>query len=351
MSDLNTKRQAIRKVVILAIQQGKAEEDGFTAAARKVEIAELFEEETEYDVEGWSVTELFDITQGVTWGGEGCEEIYVVDKTVASMLESKLVYKTIGGRDITSYTLDWKGKYLVFPYLKSASKWMPAFRHPTLGGDDALDFSEPISNYEKGKDVEAILTYRIAKNIVGFPNTAKYLIKHYSKLEKREFENKKLEEYNKCWYEYHRPRTPTLVTKPKIVCKRVMKTPAFALDEKGYLPRDSVMSITPRKKFNELRENLQKVLRNEVTTIQALEYSLKFLNSEVFQELLEKRRSKKRGGYPIIDERLLGRFRIPKVTMKDVSAVKEILKGNEKTINLRALYRLQKKSQAELPKS
>lgn len=293
MSELTAKREAIRKVVILAMQQGKAEENGFAAIARKVDIAELFEEETKRDVEGWVVTELFDVTQGVTWGGEGCEEIYVVDKTVASTLESKLVYKTIGGRDIGSTAIDWRGKYLVFPYLRIASRWMPAFRHSTLGGDDALDFSQPISNYEKGKDVEAILNYRIAKNIVAFPRTAKYLIKHYSKLEKREFEGKKLSGYNKCWYEYHRPRTPILVMRPKIVCKRVMKTPAFELDERGYLPRDSVMSIIPRKKFDELRENLEKVLRSEITVIQALEYSLAFLNSELFQEVLEKEDQRK----------------------------------------------------------
>jgi len=333
------------------MKEGKAEENGFSATARKVGIAELFEEKTECNFDGWSVTELFDVTQGVTWGGEGCEELYVVDKTVALTLESKLVYKTIGGRDISSCNIDWEGKYLVFPYLKSASKWIPAFRHPTLGGDDSLDFSRSVSNYEKGKDVEAILNYRIAKSIVAFPSTAKYLIKHYNKLEKREFEGKKLSEYNKCWYEYHRPRTPTLTAKPKIVCKRVMKTPAFALDEEGYLLRDSVMSIIPRKKFDELRKNLANVLRSQITIIQALEYSLAFLNSESFQELLEKRRSKKRGGYPILDERLLERLTVPKVATKDASIVRKILKGNAKATDLRVLYRLRKSNQTEFPAS
>lgn len=348
MSGLAAKREAIRRVVLGAIEKAKAQENGFTAISRKIGIAELFEEKIATSIDGWPVTELFDVVQGVTWGGEGCEEIYVIDKAVASSLESKLLYRTVGGRDIGANVIDWKGECLVFPYIKSRSKWIAAFRHSNLGGDDALDFSRPISNYEKGKDVGAILNYRIATGIVDFPNVAKYLVQYYNKLEQREFEGKKLSQYHKCWYEYHRPRTPILITKPKIVCKRLMRTPAFALDEKGYLPRDSVISLIPKKKLDDLSKNLEKILQSKIAVVQALKYSLAFLNSELFQVLLDQRRSKKRGGYPIVDERLLQRFSIPKVTTKDSDAARKILQGVAETADFRSLCRQQKKNQTEL---
>lgn len=348
LSDLSAKRETIRKVVLSAIKGGKAEKNGFLAVSKKVKLEELFEEKTSTEIDGWPIAELFDVTQGVTWGGEGCEEIYVVGKGIASSLESELVYRTIGGRDISATKIDWKEEYLVFPYIKAALKWLPAFRLASLGGDDALDFSIPISDYEKGKDTTSKLDYRTARNLVKFPKVANYLTKHYDKLEQREFEGKRLSQYNKSWYEYHRPRTPELISKPKIVCKRVMKKPAFALDDKGYLPRDSVISMIPKKKMDELRSNLEKVLHEKLTTAQVLKYSLTFLNSELFQEILTQRRSKKRGGYPIVDERLLEKFSIPKIKAKDLDSTKKILTGKSEEVNLRDLYRPLDHTQAKL---
>ena len=338
----------MRKVVLSAIERGKAEKNGFLAVSRKVKLEELFEEKISIEIDGWPIAELFDLTQGVTWGGDGCEEIYVVGKDIASSLESDLVYRTIGGRDISANRIDWKEEYLVFPYIKVSSKWIPAFRLASLGGDDALDFSIPVSDYEKGKDTPSKLKYRTAKNLVKYPKVASYLTRYFDKLEQREFEGKRLSQYNKSWYEYHRPRTPELIAKPKIVCKRVMKEPAFALDKTGYLPRDSVISMIPKKKMEELRDNLEKVLHDKVTTVQTLKYSLTFLNSELFQEALSQRRSKKRGGYPIVDERLLEKFSIPRIKAKDTHSAKKILAGKSEDINLRGLYRPLNNPQAKL---
>jgi hypothetical protein len=348
LNDLSGKRENIRKVVLSAIGSGKAKNNGLLGTSRKVKLDELFEETTSTNIDGWLITELFDLIQGVTWGGEGCEEIYVVDKDVALSLESELLYKTVGGRDISASKIDWKENYLVFPYIKAVSKWTPAFRNTSLGGDDALDFSIAVSDYEKGKDIKSRLNYRIAKNLVQFPNVANYLAKNYERLEQREFEGKKLSQYNKSWYEYHRPRTPQLISKPKIVCKRVMREPAFAIDEKGYLPRDSVISMIPRKKINELKSNLESVLRHKLTTVQVLEYALAFLNSDLFQELLTRRRSKKRGGYPIVDERLLEKFGLPKIKVKELDSAKKILAGKSDEVSLRDLYKPIKKTQMKI---
>ena len=338
----------MRKVVLRALEKRKVKANNFVAISRKIKLQELFEEESISAIDGWSITELFDANQGVTWGGSGCLDIYVVDKTMASSLESRVMYKTISGGEISAHKIDWERKYLVFPYIRSKSTWVRAFLHPSLGGDDALDFSIQVSNYEKGKDVQARLNYRIAKNIVNFPNAASYLVRYYKKLESREFEGEKLSHYNKSWYEYHRPRTPKLISKPKIVCKRMMKTAAFALDDTGYLPRDSVIALLPKEKLDDLRKNLEKVLQHKVTIAQTLEYTLAFLNSQMFQELLERRRSKKRGGYPIVDERMLQCFIIPRPSSKKAKKIEKILEGDVENVTLEDLCMPARKKQTKL---
>ena len=348
MSAEDTENGIIRKVVLKAIKDGKAQINGIRASMKKVSISELFEEKELHNFDGWSVTELFEIEQGVTWGGENCMEIYLVGKEVAGNLEQKLVYKTIGGRDIKAGRIEWREKYLIFPYVRVKSKWVPAFRNPSLGGDDALDFTKPVSNAEKGKDVIGKLKYRIAKGLVNYPLVASYFVEHYEKLENREFEEKKMSSYNKGWYEYHRPRKVNLLKKPKIVYKRVMKEPAFAIDQRGYLPTDSVGSMTPKNKFIELKANIESILNREVSVEQVLGYVVAFLNSDLFCEVLEHRRSKKRGGYPIVDERLMERLTIPRATDKDVSIINKIMQGNADGKDLRVLCRPSRKKQVKL---
>lgn len=348
MSDLVTKRKEMHKVVLVALQKGRSKTKNFVATCKRIRLGELFEEERVTDIDGWTIPELFDTNQGVTWGGSECKDIYVVDNKVASSIESGVVHKTIGGKDISAFKIKWEGKFLVFPYVKSKTKWIRAFQHPTLGGADALDFSIQLSNYEKGKSIQAKLKYRIAKNVVSFPNAASYLVKHYDKLEQREFEEKTLSQYNKSWYEFHRARTPKLITKPKLVCKRLMRSAAFALDNTGYLPRDSVISMIPKEKLHDLKKSLEAALRHGVTIRQTLHYTLAFLNSEMFQELLEKRRSKKRGGYPIVDERLLQSFTIPRPNTKHAKMIEKIVQRRLENINLRDLCMPSKKRQTKL---
>lgn len=339
MNDLPEKREQMRRVVLKALKTGKAKNDSFSAIRRKISLEELFEEETKSAFEGWPVSKYFDIKQGVTWGGLKCEDIYVVDKKAASSLESKCVFRTIGGKDIDANKINWGQKYLVFPYIGAKSRWIPAFKHPNLGGDDALDFSRQLSRYERGKDVHDILEYRIAKDLVDFPKLASYLVEHYTKLEQREFEEKKMSEYGKSWYEYHRPRTPRLITRRKIVGRRLMKTPAFALDRTGYLPRDSVISLIPKRNFEELRKRFEKALRHKVTKNQMLSFTLAMLNSEMFQELLKRKRSKKRGGYHMIGERLLNRFFLPRPNQENSREIERVFQGQIEDLDVKEIYK------------
>ena len=331
------KRRKIREAVMQAVQKGKVDLGDIIAISRKVSIQELFEEERVY-ANGWIITDLFDIKQGVTWGGYRCESIYVLEEKQASMLESEIVWKTIGGRNIKPWRIEWNGKYLLFPYVKRGKKWVRAFQSPKLGGVDVLDFSVILNPYEKGKSIEEILNFRIAQRLVPYPKAATYLVSHYEDLSKRIFEGKNLSEYGKSWYEYHRPRAPSIVTKPKIVGKRMMKEPSFAIDTVGYLPRDSVISLIPKSRFKELKKQLSKITKTKISNEQALKYVLFFLNSEIFSRLLSKRRSKKRGGYPIIDERLMRLFVVPFPSDKFAEDIKAIINRQTPKNNASKFY-------------
>jgi F420-0:gamma-glutamyl ligase-like protein len=136
------------------------------------------------------------------------------------------------------------------------------------------------------------------------------------------------------WYEYHRPRTPLVIRKPRIVGSRLVKMARFALDSNGFLPRDSVVVITPKQKaFKNLKSSLGKTLGRKVSEDEVLLYILAFLNSETFDQLLIEKISKKRGGYPIIDERLLKRLGIPMPTRASKNIVKKLLELVKKAVS------------------
>jgi len=334
---LSEKRKEIREVVIQALSKGHATLGSMQAQLRKVTIGELFEEEEEVKACGWAIPEIFDIKQGVTWGGEGCENIFVLDEKTALSLEPELVKKTIGGEDISPWKIIGE-KYLLFPYIASGNKWVAAFRNPKIGDVDVLDFSITLHPYEKGKNILDILNFRTAQGIIPFPKTASYLVSNFAKLSQRIFEGKSLAEYNKSWYEYHRPRNPSILTSPKIVCKRMMKEPTFTLDDKGYLPRDSVICLIPKGQVNVIQNELTKIVGEPVNQEEVLNYILYFLNSTVFATLLAKRRAKKRGGYPIVDERLLQKFIIPKPSAKYSKEIKQIIKCESTNIDANEFY-------------
>jgi hypothetical protein len=274
------------------------------------------------------LTEFVDILQGVTWGGEGSEKIFWLSKNEVTKLEleSELLFKGIGGKDVKKWRIDWGGHYILFPYKSVKSSWIRAFKIDDNDKikskiDDALDFTKCIDDFEcmimkenisENEKIKSILNHRIALGLIRYPNVAVYLAQYYQQLRGRDFEGKPIEQYNKMWYEYHRPRTPELISKPKIVSPRLTKVARFALDTYGYLPRDSVVSIIPKRvSFGKLKDALSKVLGREVTEEEVLMYILAFLNSKPVDQLLSERVSKKRGDYVTIDEKLLQSICIP----------------------------------------
>jgi hypothetical protein len=290
--------------------------------------------------------EFIDILQGVTWGGEGPEKIFwLSEKEVTELrLESELLFKGIGGEDVKKWRIEWRGYYILFPYKVVGSSWIQAFKIGDKAKsqiDDALDFTKCVDDFEctimqenipENEKIKSILNHRIALGLIRYPNVAAYLAQYYQQLRSRVFEGEPIEQYNKMWYEYHRPRTPELVSKPKIVSPRLTKVARFALDTHGYLPRDSVVALIPKRdSFSKLKSVLKKVLGREIAEEEALMYILTFLNSKPVDQLLSERVSKKRGGYVIINEELLQNICIP-IPAKNHREIVEKLLGLVKNV-------------------
>ena len=348
--NLSLMRKAIKDLVKEAIQRLQSSEstelelEGFKVYASWYPMLSLLEPATAFSKVGEPLTKFVDILQGVTWGGKGAEKVFVLNEEDVKRwkLEPDIVYRCIGGDDIERWCIKWKRKCLLFPYVVRGEKWSRAFEVEGRGITeptnlkDSLDFESPIDDVEckvlhqglpESERIKRMLEHRIALGLVRYPNAATYLIQHYQLLRGRTFEGKTLSQYGKMWYEYHRPRVPTLTYKPKIVGPRLMKTAKFALDTHGYLPRDSVIAIVPKRgAFEGLVDSLEKVLGRKPSEEEALMYVLAFLNSEIFNRLLAEKISKKRGGYPIVNEELLQRLSIPLPTEADRDTCKRLLR-------------------------
>jgi len=337
---LAEKRREIKRLTLKVIRDEKdSVSRHFKAAYEIMEPEALFEETILMRASGWKVTELFVPRQGVTWGGEGCASFFVVDESVATELEPELIHKTIGGKDIQTGKIVWTGDCLVFPYIARQQRWITAFRNPNLGGVDSLDFDENVDQSEKGQKPEWKLKNRIARKYVPFPKTAEYLFRSYDVLSKRIFKDKPLSDYKKMWYEYIWQRDPSIASKNKIVCPRLTRTARFAIDNYGYLPRDSTISLLPKGQFYELKDIISKVVRKPISDERALTYVSAFLNSQVFNELLTSKRAKKRGGYPMVGEKMLRRFIIPRPQPEQVRQVKSILSGRFEQKDVDVFYK------------
>lgn len=286
------------------------------------------------------LTEFVDVLQGVTWGGKGSERIFWLseEEVTKHRLEGELLFKGIGGEDVKKWRVEWRGYYILFPYKVVEDSWVRAFKindEAKSRVGDALDFTKCIDDFEcrimqanipEDEKIKSMLDRRIALGLIRYPNTATYLVQYYRQLRSRVFEEKLIEQYNKMWYEYHRPRTPKLVSKPKIVSPRLTKEARFALDTHGYLPRDSVVALIPKRDpFCKLKGVLSKVLGREVTEEEALMYLLAFLNSKFVDQLLLEKVSKKRGGYVIVNEKLLQGICIPIPAESHRKSVEELL--------------------------
>lgn len=313
----------IKRGIINKLNEVDEENDAISVSLEKISIEELFEELTQENEDGYKLTELFSIIQGTTIGGKGSTKIFSdVEGNVD--IAGDLVYKSIMGRNINADQINWTDEYLIFPYFIKNNKFIPAFYNEE-NNYDTLNFDMNLDQQELGKDRHQKLLYREAKGYLGNTDVAEYLFQHFETLYYRFFEGKSISEYGKSWYEYHRPRQPDILSSPKIVARRLMKEPSFAIDDYGYLPRDSVISLIPTCFFNSLLEELTEIIGEDTTLIQGFKYVLSYLNSDFFFRVLARKRAKKKGDYPILGERMLSSVVIPPPSSLKIAEIRNKL--------------------------
>lgn len=277
--------------------------------------------------------ELLEVRQGVTPGA--CLDVFLLDEPVTKhlKLEKELVHHAIKTKDLARWVVEWRGRMLLYPYHKHGDNYVPAFtldlaklkdkklakRFTELGLKDALDFDLQIDDWEREivrkagvqqESVIALLQHRIAMGLISYPNTARYLITHYDRLETRVFKKKNVRKFNRRWYEYLWPRDAGIVlAKERILSPTLIRTARFALDTQGHLSDHACLFLQPTSKTQKawaaFSRQLQVCLSRDVTRKELLTYCLCFLNSPVgTKALTEGRQPTPKGSYQITEQSL-----------------------------------------------
>lgn len=284
--------------------------------------------------EDWyTAADLLEVRQGVTPGG--CLEVFLLDEKVADelRLEKPLVHRAIKTKNLDRWSVEWHNLVLFYPYRKHEENYVPAFtidiaglgnkklakRLTGIGLEDALDFDIQVDEWEReivhkaGVNQEStprLLQHRIALGLIQFPNAARYLVEHYSRLETRIFKKKNIRKFNREWYEYIWPRDAHIVlASEKILSPRLIRISRFALDTKGYLSDDACLFLQPTHKthraWKAFTEQMKSCFGREATRTELLTYCLCFLNSTVATKALtEGRQPTPKGSYQITEQSL-----------------------------------------------
>jgi hypothetical protein len=295
--------------------------------------------------EGWlSIADILEPRQGVTPGG--CLDVFLMPEkqAIALGLESDLVHRAIKTRETERWHLKWGGRVLLYPYVREKDGAMRAFVLKQGLLSDALDFEVILDDRERelrrghpmdNATASQILEHRIGLGLVRYPQVARYLVQHYTRLGGRIFEKRSFAQLGKLWYEYHRPRAPKLLLGAnRIVSPRLAREPRFALDTEGFLADDACQYLLPTdntfKAREQLRKSLSEVLDREANDLEVLCYCLAFLNSPYAQKVLASRRPTPKGSYQVSEDYL---NEIPVVLASKREEVEEMLACVEQLVH------------------
>lgn len=269
---------------------------------------------------GWfSVAEVLEPRQGVTPGG--CLDVFLMSEhqALSLKLEMDLIHRAIKTREMERWHVKWEGRVLLYPYIVQRGETRPAFSVKHSRIKDSLDFVNAVDDYElelrrarilDNNTAKDILEHRIALGLVKYPETARYLVQFYTRLEGRVFEKRLFSQLGKKWYEYHRPRDPKLLLSVnRIISPTLARVPRFCLDTVGFLADHACQYLLPTdktsKRREELRRGLSRVLGREASGLEILCYCLAFMNSPYAHEsLVSGRRPTPKGSYQISEEYL-----------------------------------------------
>ena len=268
----------------------------------------------EFKPDWFSIVDIFEPRQGVTPGG--CLDVFLMSEKQAAglKLEPELVHRAVKTRETDRWHVNWEGLVLLYPYITRNGESVPAFtlKHPPL--DDILDFENTLDDEERdirrgrvldNNTAKDILEHRIALVLVKYPQTARYLVRSYTRLNGRIFKKRRMESFGRQWYEYLWPRDPKLLLSAnRIISPRLAREPRFSLDIEGFLADDACQYLMPTdrtfKQREEIRKALSQVLGHKAGDIDVLSYCLAFMNSPYAQKTLTSgRRPTPKGSYQI----------------------------------------------------
>jgi hypothetical protein len=298
-----------------------------------------------------TAADVFEPSQGVTVGGEGCLDLFLMSKEEARRLklESELVHPIIKGRETTRWKTPRAQNVILYPYdVSQQGDGVSAFMLDiasvkdertrkalqSLGIADGIDFDRQIDEREqeiarrKGinrSTVQELLQHRMMLDLVAYPQVAAYLVKYYEQLEGRIFKKRNIRTFNRMWYEFIWPRNPRIMlAKSKIITPRLSKEVRFALDTQRIIPQDSCICMTPTPKtergYRNLRHQLTNTLGWSATLADVLKYCLGFLNSNYAQDCLVTGHLPTPKGFFAISDKYLHEIPIPPPSDKKSTA-------------------------------
>ncbi|MEW6730273.1 MAG: hypothetical protein AB1489_02935 [Acidobacteriota bacterium] len=287
---------------------------------------------------GWfRIVDILEPLQGVTVGGKGCLDLFLMEKAQAKEFKFpvELIQPVIKGIEIVRWRLPELNRVILYPYTFIKDMIQPAFtinlakiKDQKLkaalkrsGILDALDFDKQIDRQEQQivlamgvnhATVIELLEHRQSLGLLINSSVANYLVKHYDQLEGRVFEKRNIRQYNKQWYEYHRPRdSEVMLLKGKIITPRLFRRGAvrFTFDNQGIIPQDSCICLSPTSKTEKIYQSFHKqvsqVLAKTVSEKEVFYYCLAFLNSEFAEtQLIAGQRPTPKGFYAITEKHL-----------------------------------------------
>jgi len=151
-----------------------------------------------------------EIMEGVTFGGKNSDNIFCINRKTVNQfrLENKLCKRVLKGRDTRRWKLNWKERFLVYPY-------------DSLGNE--IDLRD-------------------------YPNALEYLKHFENDLSNRVLDGKNISKWGKKWYSFWRVRNPKVFENVKILCPRISRENNFSLDVEGnFYLTDSAVAIVPKE--------------------------------------------------------------------------------------------------------
>jgi hypothetical protein len=288
-----------------------------------------------------SLGELFGTAQGVTPGGEGCLDLFLMEEDYAKAagFEGELLHPVVKGLDIEPYHCRKTRKVILYPYVVANHRARPAFNLAAWKArqkadsmssalrslNDALDYHNLIDAQEEeyrgsGALDEAalhkLLSHREALGLVAYPNVAKFLTKYYKQLETRIFKKRNIRDFNREWYEFIWPRDiERMLKKPKLISPRLTKQVRFTLDRKGIVPQDSCIALVVTDKtaaaWQRFTGELSDAMGWAIDDLTGMKVAIGFANSDYAQKILVTgRQPTPKGSYQVTDD-LLNEIQIP----------------------------------------